>query len=93
MDDDHHLTQKQLAFRWRISQRTLEAWRWRGDGPPYLKIGGRCIYRLVDVKSFEASHLRTRTIEGSEGKEAVSRIAPIRVPSRCSRTRRPWDAG
>jgi hypothetical protein len=63
VDDDHHLTQKQLAFRWRISQRTLEAWRWRGEGPPYLKIGGRCIYRWQDVKAFEAARLRKRTSE------------------------------
>jgi hypothetical protein len=61
MDDDHHLTQKQLASRWGISQRTLESWRWRGEGVPYLKIGGRCIYRLQDVKAFEAARLRTPT--------------------------------
>jgi hypothetical protein len=61
VDDDRHLNQKQLAFRWGISQRTLEAWRWRGEGPPHLKIGGRCIYRLADVEAYENSRLRGST--------------------------------
>ena len=75
MDDCRHLTQKQLASRWRISQRTLEAWRWRGYGPPHLKIGGRCIYRLEDVESFEASSLRTRT---GKGVDATADTLPAR---------------
>ncbi|GIX11795.1 AlpA family transcriptional regulator [Elioraea sp.] len=46
-----HLTQ--IAQRWRISPRTLERWRWLGQGPRYLKIGGRVVYRLEDVEAFE----------------------------------------
>ena len=48
-----HLTQIELAQRWRISPRTLERWRWLGEGPQYLKIGGRVVYRLEDVEAFE----------------------------------------
>lgn len=48
-----HLTQVELAQRWRISPRTLERWRWLGQGPRYLKIGGRVVYRLEDVEAFE----------------------------------------
>ncbi|MFN3624674.1 helix-turn-helix domain-containing protein [Elioraea sp.] len=48
-----HLTQIELAQRWRISPRTLERWRWLGQGPRYLKIGGRVVYRLEDVEAFE----------------------------------------
>lgn len=48
-----HLTQIELARRWRISPRTLERWRWLGQGPRYLKIGGRVVYRLEDVEAFE----------------------------------------
>lgn len=49
-----HLTQDELAKRWRISPRTLERWRWLRLGPQYLKIGGRVVYSLEDVQSFEA---------------------------------------
>jgi len=31
----------------------LERWRWLGQGPRYLKIGGRVVYRLEDVEAFE----------------------------------------
>jgi hypothetical protein len=33
--------------------RTLERWRWLNQGPRYLKIGGRVVYRLEDVEAFE----------------------------------------
>ncbi|MFO1158468.1 MAG: DNA-binding protein [Reyranellaceae bacterium] len=50
-----HLTQDELAKRWRISPRTLERWRWLRLGPQYLKIGGRVVYSLEDVENFEAA--------------------------------------
>lgn len=52
------LTQKELARRWAISHRTLERWRWTGEGPNYLKLGGRVIYRVEDIAAFEAAALR-----------------------------------
>lgn len=55
--DLQHLTQVELARRWRMSERTLEGWRTVNMGPPYLKIVGRVIYRLADIESFEAAHL------------------------------------
>lgn len=56
--DITHLTQQDVARRWRISPRTLERWRWQGEGPRFLKIGGRVVYRLQDVEAFEAEKLR-----------------------------------
>ncbi len=53
-----HLNQIDLARRWRISERTLERWRWLKQGPAYLKIGGRVAYRIEDVEAFEAAQLR-----------------------------------
>ena len=53
-----HLNQIDLARRWRISERTLERWRWLKQGPAYLKIGGRVAYRMEDVEAFEAARLR-----------------------------------
>ena len=56
-----HLNQIELADRWNISQRTLERWRWLGEGPAYLKIGGRVVYRLEDVEAYEAGNRRAST--------------------------------
>jgi hypothetical protein len=60
--EEKHITQAELARRWRISPRTLERWRARGTGPAYLKIGGRVVYRQIDVAAFE--NRRRETGEG-----------------------------
>jgi hypothetical protein len=52
------LNQIELAHRWRISARTLERWRWQAQGPAFLKIGGRVVYRLADIAAYEAAQLR-----------------------------------
>ena len=51
----HCLNQKELARRWGISHRTLERWRYGGQGPAFLKLGGRVLYRLADIEAFEDS--------------------------------------
>jgi len=56
-----HLTQRELAERWRISEATLERWRSEGLGPNYLKLQGRVLYRLVDVEAYEEACLRSTT--------------------------------
>jgi hypothetical protein len=53
-----HLNQAQLARRWSLSPRTLERWRWQDQGPVYLKVGGRVVYRLEDVERFERDAAR-----------------------------------
>jgi hypothetical protein len=53
-----HLNQIDLSRRWSLSPRTLERWRWLREGPVYLKIGGRVLYRLVDVEAYEAEQRR-----------------------------------
>jgi hypothetical protein len=53
-----HYNQIELADRWRVSPKTLERWRWLRKGPRFIKIGGRVVYRLVDVESFEAQQAR-----------------------------------
>jgi hypothetical protein len=54
----HHLNQIELSRRWKVSPRTLERWRWLGEGPAHLKIGGRVVYRLQDIEAFEGAQLR-----------------------------------
>jgi hypothetical protein len=52
-----HLNQTDLAARWNLSPRTLERWRWLGQGPKFLKLGGRILYRLEDIEAFEEQQL------------------------------------
>jgi hypothetical protein len=52
-----HLNQEQLARRLNVSPRTLEKWRWQRQGPKFLKIVGRVVYRLEDVEAYEATHV------------------------------------
>ena len=68
-----HLNQIELSRRWSISPRTLERWRWLGQGPRYLKIGGRVVYRLDDIEAYEAQQLRTSTANVSEVSSHTSR--------------------
>jgi hypothetical protein len=53
-----HLNQVELSRRWSISPRTLERWRWLQQEPPYLKIGGRVVYRLDDIEAYEAAQAK-----------------------------------
>ena len=66
--DLRHLNQVQLSRRWALSPRTLERWRWLKAGPPYLKIGGRVVYRLADVEVYERSQLHL--VVASQGRGA-----------------------
>jgi predicted site-specific integrase-resolvase len=58
-----HLNQVELAARLKISPRTLERWRWTGEGPAFLKIGGRVIYRLDDVEAYENGRRCESTVQ------------------------------
>jgi hypothetical protein len=60
-----HLNQIELSRRWSISPRTLERWRWLQQGPQYLKIGGRVVYRLDDIEAFET--VRSRQANSNRG--------------------------
>lgn len=52
------LTQPELARRWRLSERTLEKWRWTKQGPAHVKLGGRVVYRMDDLEAYEAERRR-----------------------------------
>ena len=56
-----HLNQNELAERLNISARTLERWRWVGEGPRFLKLGGRVVYRLEDIEAYEVEQVRDST--------------------------------
>jgi hypothetical protein len=58
-----HLGQKELARRWNLSHRTLERWRSKGGGPQFIRLLGRCLYRIEDIERFEQERLRDSTAD------------------------------
>lgn len=85
--DLHHLRPDELADRWRISPATLARWRWLGEGPRFLKVSGKVLYRLADIEDYEAAHVRSRTDE-----RAVPTVVEPFAPKRGKR-RDPVIAG
>jgi len=55
------LTEKMLADRWVCSVARLQRWRTAGEGPPYLKIVGKVLYRLKDIEAYEEASLVRKT--------------------------------
>jgi transposase-like protein len=55
------LTPDALASRWSMNSNTLRYWRWNGQGPSFLKIGRRVLYRMEDIEQFEKAKLRQNT--------------------------------
>jgi hypothetical protein len=47
-----------LATRWGISPKTLQRWRTKKGGPPYLKLSKRVKYQIEDVVAYEHQHKR-----------------------------------
>ena len=64
--DTNYYNQTDLAKHWNISERTLEHWRMKGIGPLFLKLGKRVVYRVEDVRDYEAQSLRKSTSQPTE---------------------------
>jgi hypothetical protein len=50
-----------------ISPRTAERWRWSGNGPPYVLVGGQVRYLRTDVACWLRSQRRRSTSDRAEG--------------------------
>ncbi|MDI1277297.1 helix-turn-helix domain-containing protein [Methylobacter sp.] len=55
------LTEAQLAERWNISRKTLQAWRLKGGGPEYVKIGSAIRYMMRAVNQYESVNTHDST--------------------------------
>ncbi len=49
--------EKMLADRWVCSVARLQRWRTVGEGPQYLKMVGKVLYRLKDIEAYEEACL------------------------------------
>lgn len=55
--DRQLLTEKMLADRWKCSVARLQRWRSVGEGPLYLKVIGKVLYRVKDIEAYEEACL------------------------------------
>lgn len=53
---DQLLSPEQLATETGVSVLTLKAWRYRGEGPAFIKAGRRVLYRRSDVDRWLDAH-------------------------------------
>ncbi len=56
-------TERQEAERLNLSERTLQAWRTRGDGPPFVKLGRAVRYNPNETDSWLATRARRHTAD------------------------------
>lgn len=77
MADEKHLTEAELAARFDVTTRTLQAWRRDGIGPKFITIGKNTVrYRQEDVEGYENSSLVSRPQDEPAGwREAMKRSA------------------
>ena len=83
---DNLLDQRQAATRLGLpSARTLEAWRLRGYGPPFLRLSPRLVrYRASDIDQW----LAARVVGAHGGAGDDSESAARRARGRTSRAKR-----
>ncbi len=59
------LDSNQAATYLGLKRTTLEAWRCRGDGPKFAKLGRAVRYRQSDLDTWIESRIRENTISGA----------------------------
>lgn len=72
-DPDANLYPLEAAYISGQSPRTLEAWRLRGGGPPFIQIGRSIRYRRGDLLDWLAKRRRISTSDPGSDHRPVSR--------------------
>jgi predicted DNA-binding transcriptional regulator AlpA len=55
------LTEAQVAEKWGLSRKTLQAWRIKGGGPKYVKMGRSVRYSEDALAEFQQSRTQDST--------------------------------
>ncbi len=71
------LTEREVAELLGLSVATLRAWRHRGKGPRFLRLGRSVRYLPADVDDFvRASAVDTRSVSSSDGESEIEELRP-----------------
>ena len=63
---ENFLNEEQAARVLNASKRTLQGWRQRGDGPPYVKVGHLVRYQPSSLEAYFVARTRHSTSDTSE---------------------------
>ena len=55
------LTTAEAAHRLGLAKKTLERWRWSGDGPPFAKLGRAARYPVRQLDDWAEKRVREST--------------------------------
>src|SRR5437879_3757346 len=58
---------RELSAIWGVPESTLRYWRCAELGPPYVKLGGRIKYDLVDVELYVRANKRNPSVRAHGG--------------------------
>jgi predicted DNA-binding transcriptional regulator AlpA len=71
------LTEREVADRLGLSVATLRAWRFRGKGPRYLRLGRAVRYLPADIDDFvRTSAVDTRRDSALDGPSELEELRP-----------------
>ncbi len=57
-----------------LTPRTMQAWRWEGKGPAFVRVSSRCVrYRVTDLESWAADLVQTSTSDTPTRRELNTR--------------------
>jgi hypothetical protein len=61
--NDQLLLAGEAAERLRVAKQTLARWRVEGQGPPFVRIGSRVLYRVADIDAYVVERCFRSTAE------------------------------
>ncbi len=64
MEQKRFLNSEEAADYLGLQRTTLEAWRCRGGGPRFVKLGRAVRYRQADLDEWIESRIRENTVNG-----------------------------
>jgi len=74
-DTTRALTEREVAELLGLSVATLRAWRHRGKGPRFLRLGRSVRYLPSDLDDFvRASAVDTRSVSSSDGESEIGEL-------------------
>ena len=77
MTEEILLNGKDLAKRWRMSDKTLQKQRYLKIGPPYIKINSCVRYKLSDIELYEKNNTHLKNPTNSNIPSKNSKIGGI----------------
>jgi len=76
MTQESLLNEDEVAALLNLSVRTVQIWRLRGGGPPFIKLRKHVRYKPSDVAAFVAAHTRRSTSDTGPTTDVASLSGP-----------------